>query len=47
MRGVFFVATKVHYPPEVKWKAVNMKLAGHSTREVIVNADLILHESGV
>jgi transposase-like protein len=35
MRGVFLVAKEVHYPPEVKWKAVNMKLAGHSTREVM------------
>jgi len=30
-----FVAEKVHYPPEVKWNAVNMKLAGHSTLEVM------------
>lgn len=27
------MANKVHYPPEVKWNAVNMKLAGHSTSE--------------
>lgn len=30
-----FMANKVHYPPEVKWKAVNMKLAGHSACEIM------------
>lgn len=35
MRSVFFMANKVHYPPEVKWNAVNMKLTGHSTREIM------------
>lgn len=30
-----FVANKVDYPPEVKWNAVNMKLAGHSTSEIM------------
>lgn len=30
-----FVAKKVHYSPEVKWDAVNMKLAGRSTVEVM------------
>jgi transposase len=35
MRGVFFMANRVHYPPEVKWNAVSMKIAGHSTREVM------------
>jgi transposase len=35
MRGVFFVANRVHYPPEVKWNAVSMKITGHSTREVM------------
>lgn len=29
------MANKVHYPPEVKWNAVNMKLAGHSTSEIM------------
>lgn len=35
MRGVIFMANRVHYPPELKWKAVNMKLAGHSTTEIM------------
>ena len=29
------MAKKVHYLSEVKWKAVNMKLSGHSTSEVM------------
>ena len=29
------MGTRVHYPIEVKWQAVNMKLAGHSTFEVM------------
>jgi len=35
MRGVFFVGTRVHYPPEVKLSAVNMRLAGHSKQEIM------------
>jgi transposase len=30
-----FVRKRVHYPTEVKWKAVNMKLDGHSQREIM------------
>lgn len=30
-----FVANKVHYPPELKWNAVNMKLAGHSVCDIM------------
>lgn len=30
-----FMIKRVHYSPEVKWKAVNMKLAGHSTCEIM------------
>lgn len=29
------MGTRVHYPVEVKWNAINMKLTGHSTREVM------------
>lgn len=29
-----FVGRRVHYPTEVKWKAINMKLAGHSKTEI-------------
>ena len=35
MRGVFFVGIRVHYPPEVKLNAVNMRLAGHSKQEIM------------
>lgn len=35
MRGVLFMAKKVHYPPEVKWNAINMKLAGCSKCEIM------------
>jgi transposase-like protein len=34
MRGVFCDKTR-HYSPEVKWNAVNMKLAGHSKHEIM------------
>lgn len=30
-----FMANKVYYPPEVKWKAVTMRLAGHSKHEIM------------
>ena len=29
------MAKRVHYPPELKWKAVNMKLAGHSSPQIM------------
>lgn len=29
------MASKVHYSPEIKWNAVNMKLAGHSSSEIM------------
>jgi hypothetical protein len=29
------MAKKSHYPPELKWKAVNMKLAGHSSPQIM------------
>lgn len=35
MRGVFFVAKRTHYPTEVKWNAINLKLAGQSTHEIM------------
>lgn len=30
-----FMEKRVHYSPEVKWNAVNMKLTGHSTCEIM------------
>lgn len=41
-----FMARKVHYPPELKFDAVKMKLAGHSTFK-IMNALGIKNESQV
>lgn len=35
MRGVYFMGKRVHYPAEIKWKAINMKLAGHRNPEIM------------
>ncbi|MCC5466801.1 hypothetical protein [Pelosinus baikalensis] len=30
------MAKRAHYPIEVKWNAINMKLAGHSKHEIMI-----------
>ena len=29
------MSTRVHYSPEIKWKAIDMKLNGSTTKEVM------------
>ena len=33
--GYFIMSTRVHYSPEIKWKAIDMKLNGSTTKEVM------------
>ena len=31
----FIISTRVHYSPEIKWKAIDMKLNGSTKKEVM------------
>ena len=33
--GYFIMSTRVHYSPEIKWKAIDMKLNGSTKKEVM------------
>ena len=33
--GYFIMSTRVHYSPEIQWKAIDMKLNGSTTKEVM------------
>ena len=33
--GYFIMSTRVHYSPEIKWKAIDMKLNGSTTKEIM------------
>ena len=33
--GYFIMSTRVHYSPEIKWIAIDMKLNGSTTKEVM------------
>ena len=35
-KGVYFImSTRIHYSPEIKWKAIDMKLNGSTKKEVM------------
>ena len=33
--GYFIMSSRVHYSPEIKWKAIDMKLNGSTKKEVM------------
>ena len=33
--GYFIMSSRVHYSPEIKWKAIDMKLNGSTTKEIM------------
>lgn len=35
IRGVFFMGTRAHYDPEIKWKAVKMKEDGYANSVIM------------